>query len=72
MKKEDWIDVRDRMPEPGQFVLAHGPACAGWVGGPNTAVFRWYDGDWWDANMDAEQCHSTLVTHWMPLPGAPS
>ena len=66
----EWISVKDRMPEAGQFVLAYGDACQGWTDGPKIAVFRWYSDYWWDANMDCELA-DTMPTHWMPLPGTP-
>jgi hypothetical protein len=65
-----WTPVTDRRPEPGQFVLAYGACCQGWVNGPLIAVFRWYDDSWWDANMDAEVAEG-IPTHWMPLPDLP-
>jgi hypothetical protein len=66
---QPWIDIKQRLPEPGQFVLAFGDVCQGWVNGPAIAVFRWYCSEWWDANMDAEM--SGAPTHWMPLPEPP-
>lgn len=66
----EWVNVKLRMPDPGQFVFAYGDACQGWVDGPKMAVFRWWNDSWWDANMDAELADG-VPTHWMPLPEPP-
>jgi hypothetical protein len=68
--REDWIRIRERQPEDGQFVLAYGDICQGFTDGPKISVFRWHMERWWDANMDAEEVHDD-PSHWMPLPDAP-
>ena len=66
----NWIKCSERMPENGQFVLAYGDSCQGWINGPKMAVFRWDIERWWDANLDAEEAEGD-PSHWMPLPDAP-
>lgn len=66
-----WIDVRDRMPEKGQFVLAYGPGMQGCTGGVKMSVYRWELDKWWDANMDYEEEWHPFISHWRPLPEPP-
>lgn len=57
----EWISVNDRLPEVGVSVLAWKP-CGPFVG--------FYDGDTWMVTTD--QYNECGITHWMPLPKAPT
>lgn len=64
-KVPQWISVEERRPEPGKRVLATDGVFVG------EAIFsrdsRWsgYGGG------ILRDCIGSVVTHWMPLPGAP-
>lgn len=63
--KQEWISVKDRMPEKMEWVLC---ACRGNV----IEVLR-YDHimDDWDTTMPNRGYFKNFVTHWMPLPEPP-
>lgn len=63
-----WIDVKDRLPEIGMFVLVSAPACHG---GAIIAVIDDVDNNfWYDPSVDGylELKHGQ---HWQPLPEPP-
>ena len=62
---QEWISVKDRLPEDGEIVLVCGSR-----GGVYTAVFNkpgQYRG-WHKLNSKSHYCDPT---HWMPLPQPP-
>ena len=64
MKRNDWISVKDRLPEVAESVLVTDglQICIAFIQRENkrfTQVNTWDDG-----------IHES-VTHWMPLPEAP-
>ena len=63
--KQEWISVKDRMPEKMEWVLC---ACRGNI----IEVLR-YDHimDDWDTTMPNRGYFKNFVTHWMPLPEPP-
>lgn len=61
MKTEDWINVKDQMPEPFQAVYV-----AGGVGLWTGTKWNTITGCQWPGQTIAWE-----VTHWMPLPLAP-
>lgn len=61
---QQWISVKDRLPEAGETVLCLMPSKECWVATWNEVDDRmWSDGEWWASE--------TFVTHWMPLPEPP-
>lgn len=64
-----WISVDERLPDRGEFVLIHAPACEGtmFVGirDEETNEF-WYD----PTNMSYLELK--YAPHWMPLPAPPA
>ena len=63
---QEWISVKDRLPEPFVYVLVHMPNEK-----PSLTVregFITRDGIWHSALYDREPDE---VTHWMPLPEMP-
>jgi len=60
----EWINVENGMPADGSNVLV-------WIGGTaqEPIVAQWYCGAWADT-MTFDEINE--VTHWMPLPPAPS
>lgn len=59
----EWISVRDRLPEPGQRVIATNGTVSGeaYLGD----CWKRYYGVGWQTAFDLP------VTHWMPLPEPP-
>ena len=64
-KVPQWISVEDRLPEPGKRVLATDGVLVGEAYRTSADTWRRYDG------MAMRDCLGSVVTHWMPLPGAP-
>lgn len=65
--KSAWINVKDRLPEESQLVLA-----VGHINGKQTqpGVVRYYgDDSWWSSDHVIKAI--AKVTHWMPLPSPP-
>ena len=60
-----WISVEDRMPAPGKRVLATDGVFVGEAYRTSADTWRRYDG------IAMRDCIGSVVTHWMPLPGAP-
>ena len=60
----EWIDVKDRLPETGVWVLCF---CQGNI----YDILKWNAQHWgWD--KVANHCYfRTFVKHWMPLPEPP-
>jgi hypothetical protein len=69
--KMNWISVKDRLPNPSDFVIVcvlH-PSGNGYSRVPVTARFE--DNEWTAVNwMNGTVVDS--VTHWMPLPNPPA
>lgn len=64
-KTNEWISVKDRLPELHTKVL-----CCGKKGGRFIAEMSiWGDGHLYWTKRDGKGCSE--VTHWMPLPDAP-
>lgn len=66
-----WVSVDERLPEPDWPVLAHN--------GKWTGVAVWMSGDyleplerWQDEHREFIDMMGPAITHWMPLPPAPS
>ncbi len=55
-----WISVKDRLPEPGSYVLVFTDDHCDYT--------AHYDGYWW---LSGKPALSYKVTHWMPLPEPP-
>ena len=65
-KVPQWISVEDRLPidRLKKYLVAFRDA-----GGPIVDMARYFPSDGWTCdNWDVPQ---KLITHWMPLPGAP-
>ena len=60
-----WISVDDRHPKPGTRVLATDGVFVGEAYRTSADTWRRYDG------IAMRDCIGSVVTHWMPLPGAP-
>lgn len=60
-----WISVDDRYPKPGTRVLATDGVFVGEAYRTSADTWRRYDG------IAMRDCIGSVVTHWMPLPGAP-
>jgi len=62
-----WISVKDRLPEIGEWVLIDGPEVCRRIEPPSAfwkAEYAW--------NTDHESFyHPEDITHWMPLPEPP-
>lgn len=58
---QQWISVKDRLPEPGSYVLVFTNDYCDYT--------AHYDGYWWLSGE--EPTLSYEVTHWMPLPAPP-
>ena len=61
-----WISVEERRPEPGKRVLATDGVFVGEAYRTSANTWRRYDG------IAMRDCLGSVVTHWMPLPGAPT
>lgn len=64
-KVPQWISVEGRRPEPGKRVLATDGVFVGEAYRTSADTWRRYDG------IAMRDCLGSIVTHWMPLPGAP-
>ena len=64
-KVPQWISVEERRPEPGKRVLATDGVFVGEAYRTSADTWRRYDG------RAMRDCLGSIVTHWMPLPGAP-
>ena len=64
-KVPQWVSVEDRMPAPGKRVLATDGVFVGEAYRTSADTWRRYDG------IAMRDCIGSVVTHWMPLPGAP-
>lgn len=64
-KVPQWISVEERRPEPGKRVLATDGIFVGEAYRTSADTWRRYDG------IAMRDCIGSIVTHWMPLPGAP-
>lgn len=64
-KAPQWISVEDRRPKPGTRVLATDGVFVGEAYRTSADTWRRYDG------IAMRDCIGSVVTHWMPLPGAP-
>lgn len=60
-----WISVEGRRPEPGKRVLATDGVFVGEAYRTSADTWRRYDG------IAMRDCLGSIITHWMPLPGAP-
>lgn len=65
-KVPQWISVEERRPEPGKRVLATDGVFVGEAYRTSADTWRRYDG------IAMRDCLGSIVTHWMPLPGAPT
>lgn len=70
-RRQQWIDVRDRLPEPDEPVLVHN--------GRWTGVGAWMSGEylepierWQDEHREFIKMIGPAVTHWRPLPAPPA
>mgnify|MGYP004474424589 CR=1 FL=1 len=64
-KVPQWVSVEGRRPEPGKRVLATDGVFVGEAYRTSADTWRRYDG------IAMRDCLGSIVTHWMPLPGAP-
>jgi hypothetical protein len=61
---QEWISVKDRLPEKGKAVLCFCTNDDYWIALWDRCDDElWSDGEWWRAK--------DFVTHWMPLPQPP-
>jgi hypothetical protein len=65
---DGWISVKVRLPEEDDT------ACLVYdIGSNRTPVVAWYEFDGVPAGFYTKETHfRIIVTHWMPLPKAPS
>jgi hypothetical protein len=61
-KEQQWISVKDRLPEDGEPVLVYKERHSEAYGNMSTAYYR--RGRWFGSIGE-------VITHWMPLPDAP-
>lgn len=67
----EWISVKDRLPEEGDYVLGIVSGHNGIIKFTDAWMLVHYDADekeWWADEYDIEGCS---VTHWMPIPEPP-
>ena len=64
-KVPQWISMEEQRPEPGKRVLATDGVFVGEAYRTSADTWRRYDG------IAMRDCLGSVVTHWMPLPGAP-
>ncbi|MDR5756976.1 DUF551 domain-containing protein [Caballeronia sp. LZ035] len=65
-----WISVMHRLPTSNTWVLAHNGK---WTGVAKYEVLaEWIDERWRDEHSEFVEKLGPTVTHWMPLPAAPS
>jgi hypothetical protein len=63
----DWISVDQKLPEvAGEYIVY-----PGWFGKPYFHSFMKYDNSWHHSSVSAGW-QSAPVTHWMPIPAAPT
>ena len=60
---QEWISVKDRLPEPGEYVLVCDTR-EDWYGLCEFSGEAWYDASYKQVNIDD-------VTHWQYLPQPP-
>lgn len=66
----EWISVKDRLPASGAWVLAHNGK---WTGVATYEVLaEWLNERWRDEHSEFVEMLGPAVTHWIPLPAAPS
>ena len=59
----DWISVKDRLPDDTRYVLCYGSSGAE----PYVGYYAYHhDCKWYDYDNENSYC-----THWMPLPEPP-
>jgi hypothetical protein len=63
--KDEWIRVKDRLPEENKYVILFGKGDRQFTSLFNSGVFLAYN----PFNDIVEECEE--VTHWMPLPTSP-
>jgi hypothetical protein len=61
--KDNWISVKDRLPEKGQEVLIFDKYT-------DTVNYCWYNEGIWDCGCYCE-IYYNHVTHWQPIPAPP-
>lgn len=64
-KLPQWVSVEEKRPKPGTRVLATDGVFVGEAYRTSADSWRRYDG------IAMRDCLGSVVTHWMPLPGAP-
>ena len=64
-KVPQWASVEEQRPDPGKRVLATDGVFVGEAYRTSADTWRRYDG------IAMRDCLGSVVTHWMPLPGAP-
>ena len=64
-KVPQWISMEEQRPEPGKRILATDGVFVGEAYRTSADTWRRYDG------IAMRDCLGSVVTHWMPLPGAP-
>jgi hypothetical protein len=63
--REQWVSVKDRLPEPCQHVLMVFDSSYGW-----DYLIGWHEEpDKWYVN-DQDNCEAFCIEYWMPLPPA--
>lgn len=73
-KVPQWISVEDRLPSPGARVLITDGVFVGEGFLAGKAFFGRGEGTSWKrySNIPWDKSMKTEITHWMPLPGAPT
>ena len=67
LNSSNWIDVKDKMPDGGERVLAYGPE----LGILSLCLHLNIEGKWKYTGYDKPVHYSHKITHWMPLPEPP-
>ena len=65
----EWISVEDRLPEENQSVWVYGGDSYESYG---MAFAIYSDGQFYDGQVCTDKEFNSDVTHWMPLPPAPT
>ena len=67
---DGWISTGDQLPENSDYVLVCIDFDAPWLA--RAVCIGWYEDGCWRMKAAGRLDRNSAVTHWMPLPEAPS